>query len=189
MHWTQVIELIGAVFSIIYSLLLMKEKKIGWWFGIVASFLSILIFYQTQLYAQAMISVYFAGIGFYGLWYWEKAQAKGIHIQLWKTKTHFIYIILFIALALGSSFLFQRYTDSANPILDSFITSFGLLASIKEARKVLTSWIYWFFINVGSVVLYYKQGLFYYSAIMLVYAIICIPGYLNWLRIYNTNNK
>ncbi|TAE81057.1 MAG: hypothetical protein EAY81_10010 [Bacteroidetes bacterium] len=186
MLWTQVIELVGALFSIVYSLLLMKEKKVGWLFGILSSILSCLVFYQTRLYAQAMVSIYFAGIGFYGLWYWQKAQKNNVHITLWKPKTHLIYILTFAALALMSSYLFKHYSNSANPILDSFITLFGLLASIKEARKVLTSWVYWFIINASCVVLYYEQGLFYYSAMMVIYALICIPGHLSWLKIYRT---
>jgi nicotinamide mononucleotide transporter len=189
MQWIQVLELTGAVFSVVYSLLLMKEKMIGWWFGIVASFVSMWVFYQTHLYAQAFISIYFAGIGFYGLWYWKKAKANHIHIQLWQTKTHVVYILLFSLLAMVSFYLFKRYTNSANPMFDSFITLFGLLASIKEARKILSSWVYWFVINAGSVVLYYQEGLFYYAAIMVVYTLICIPGYLSWLNIYRRHKQ
>lgn len=189
MQWTQVLELIGAGLSVVYSLLLMKEKMIGWWFGIVASFVSMWVFYQTQLYAQAIISIYFAGIGFYGLWYWKKAKLNHIHIRLWEAKTHVTYIVLFTLLSVISYYLFKHYTNSASPMLDSFITLFGLLASIKEARKILTGWVYWFIINAGSVVLYYQQGLFYYAAVMVVYAIICIPGYLSWLNIYKANQQ
>jgi nicotinamide mononucleotide transporter len=184
MQWTQILELVGASCSIIYSLLLMREKTVGWWFGIASSFIGIWLFFYAQLYAQSAISLYFMGVGFYGLWYWKKAEKEHEHIHIWTINTHVVYILIFIVLALISTLFFNYFTDSSSPMFDSFITLFGLLASIKEARKILSSWVYWFVINLASVVLYYQQNLYYYACLMVLYAIICIPGYFNWLAIY-----
>jgi nicotinamide mononucleotide transporter len=189
MQWNEVLEIIGASFSIIYSLLLMREKSIGWWFGIASSLTGVFIFYHTRIYAQALISVYFAAVGVYGLWYWKKAEKREEHIHAWPPLYHVYAIVLFSLLALVSAYFFRTYTASASPMFDSFITLFGLLASIKEARKILTSWVYWFVINAASVVLYYQQGLTYYAWLMIVYTFICVPGYLNWLRIYKQNRQ
>jgi nicotinamide mononucleotide transporter len=184
MQVNQVIEISGAVFSIVYSLLLMREKTAGWWFGIVASLLSAWVFYTTKIYAQATISIYFAAVGVYGLWYWKKAEKRDEHIHVWPVMYHVYAVVLFSILSMVAAYFFKTYTDSTSPYLDSFATLFGLLASFKEARKILTSWVYWFVINAVSVVLYYQQGLIYYGVIMVVYTIICIPGFLNWYRIY-----
>lgn len=182
-----IVEFLGSVFSIIYSVLLIREKSIGWLFGIASSLLGILLFIESKIYAQAIISVYYAGIGVYGWIYWKKAEQRNEHIHLWKPQQHFIFIGLFAVLSLLSAYLFKTYTDSQNPYLDSFVTLFGFLASIKEARKILTSWVYWFGINACSVVLYYNQHLYFYAAMMILYALICIPGYINWRKIYNQN--
>lgn len=182
-----IVEFLGSVFSIVYSLLLMREKSIGWFFGIASSILGIILFVESRIYAQAIISVYYAGIGVYGWLYWKKAEQRNEHIHVWKPLQHLLYAGLFILLSLLSAYLFETYTDSQNPYLDSFVTLFGFLASIKEARKILTSWVYWFGINVFSVVLYYNQHLYFYAGMMILYALICIPGYLNWRRIYNQN--
>jgi nicotinamide mononucleotide transporter len=178
------IEIIGALFSITYSLLLMREKPIGWFFGIASSLLGIVLFLESKIYAQALISIYYAGIGVYGWLYWKKAQQRDEHIHKWAVKQHFLFISLFTLCSLACAYLFETYTDSQSPYLDSFLTVFGILASIKEARKILTSWLYWFAINLFSVVLYFNQHLYFYAAMMIVYAAICIPGYLNWRKIY-----
>jgi nicotinamide mononucleotide transporter len=182
-----VIEVIGALFSITYSLLLMREKPIGWLFGIISSLLGIVLFFESKIYAQALISIYYAAIGVYGWMYWKKAQERDEHIHKWNIKQHLTFISLFTVLSLVSAYLFQTYTDSQSPMLDSFLTVFGILASIKEARKILTSWLYWFVINLFSVVLYFNQHLYFYAAMMIVYAAICIPGYLSWLKIYRNH--
>jgi len=184
MSRVEILEIIGALCSIIYSLLLMKEKKSGWWFGIASSCIGTVLFFQTKLYAQACISIYFAFVGIYGWWYWNKAEKRNEHIHTWTLNTHLLSVVIFCLLSWISAYLFKTYTESSSPYFDSFITLFGLLASIKEARKVLSSWIYWLVINLCSAVLYYEQGLVYYSILMIVYAGICIPGYLSWLNIY-----
>lgn len=183
-----VLEILASCFSIIYSLLLMREKISGWAFGIASSVLSIILFYETKLYAQAAISVYYAAVGVYGWVYWIKAKQRDEHIHKWEIKLHALAIALFTILSLCTAYLFKNYTDSASPYLDSFLTLFGLLASIKEARKILTSWIYWLVINVFSAWLYYTQGMNFYAILMIVYAGICIPGYLSWLKIYKTKS-
>ena len=42
------VEILGAAFSIVYSLLLMREKTLGWWFGIAASLAGVVLFYYTK---------------------------------------------------------------------------------------------------------------------------------------------
>jgi nicotinamide mononucleotide transporter len=183
------IEIIGSICSIVYSLLLMREKPIGWFFGIASSVLGFILFYESKIYAQAIISIYYGAVGVYGWLYWRKAQLRNEHIHIWGAKQHLIFILLFSLLSVGSAHLFSTYTDSQSPYLDSFLTLFGLLASIKEARKILTSWVYWFVINAFSVVLYFNQHLYFYAVMMIVYTAICVPGYLSWKKIYDEHRE
>lgn len=185
----KIVEILGAVFSIVYSLLLIREKTIGWLFGILSSLLGIVLFFETKLYAQGLISIYYVGVGVYGWYYWLKAEKRDEHIHKWEPGQHLLYISIFTILSLFCAYLFEAYTDSSSPYLDSFLTLFGFLASIKEARKILTSWAYWFIINIFSVLLYFNQHLYFYAAMMIVYAAICIPGYLSWKKIYNEKSR
>lgn len=181
------LEICASLSSILYSLLLMREKIAGWYFGILASVLSILLFYHTRLYAQSLISIYYAGVGIYGLIYWIRAKKRHEHIHRWNAMNHIKFISLFTFISCITYLLMKTYTDASSPMLDAFLTAFGLLASIKEARKILSSWVYWFIINLGSAWLYFSQDLTVYAILMVVYAGICIPGYLSWLKIYKTH--
>lgn len=185
----QIIEVFGALSGITYSLLLMREKKLGWWFGILSSFIGVYLFYQTKIYAHAVISFYYALVGIYGLWYWSKAEKRNEHIHVWSIPQHLKWVLPTTVLSFICAYLFEHYTDSKNPYLDSFLTLFGLLASFKEARKILSSWVYWFILNGLSVWLYYQRELYYYAALMVVYTLICISGYLSWYKIYKTSKE
>lgn len=162
----------------------MKEKIAGWAFGIIASILSMIAFYHARLYAQSIISIYYALIGVYGWIYWKKSKQRNEHIRKWNLKFQFQLILLFSFITIPVAYLLSIFTDASQPLLDSFLTVFGILATIQEARKILSSWIYWFIINLLSCYLYATQGLTFYAILMVIYAIICIPGYLNWLKIY-----
>lgn len=178
------LEIGSAICSIVYSLLLMQEQKLGWLFGIISSLLGIVLFMQTRLYAQSLVSIYYAAIGVYGWIYWHKAEQRNEHIHIWKWRYHIFTIIACVIVSIFFSELFKNYTNSSSPLFDSVVTVFGVAASIKEARKVLSGWIYWLVINLASSVLFYQQHLYIYAALMIVYAGICVPGYFNWLRIY-----
>jgi nicotinamide mononucleotide transporter len=185
----QYFEILGALLSIGYSLLLMKENKTGWLLGIASSCISVWLFYQTQLFAQAIISVYFALVGIYGYWYWHRAEKHHEHIHIWPVHFHPIAIITIAVIGFPLASIFAAYTKSASPVLDTLVTVSGFIASIKEARKILSSWLYWFIINLASAWLYYTQHLNYYAILMVVYAGICIPGYISWHRIYQAQKK
>lgn len=162
----------------------MREQKLGWLFGIVSAVLSGLLFLHTKLYAQSAIQLYFVAIGIYGWFYWSKAEKRNEHIHKWPYTNHVVALASCTLVSFVVSRLFMVYTDSPFPVLDSTLTVFGLMASIKEARKILSSWFYWLVINIGSAALYAQQQLYLYAVLMAVYAIICIPGYVSWLRIY-----
>ena len=167
----------------------MKEKISGWAFGILSSIFSMILFYDSRLYAQSTISLYYTFIGIYGWVYWYKAKQKDEHIKVWNWKMHIIACLCFTFLSLTAAWFFKHYTNSGSPYLDSFITLFGFLASIKEARKILSSWVYWFVLNFLSCWLYYSSHLYFYSVMMVIYSGICIPGYLNWKKIYLEHTK
>lgn len=178
------LEAVSAGCSILYSLLLMREQRLGWLFGIASAVLGSVVLLDKKLYAQSAIQLYFVAIGIYGWLYWSKAAKRNEHIHKWPLANHAWAIAVCTLVSFLVARFFIAYTDSPFPILDSTLTVFGLLASIKEARKILSSWLYWLVINIGSAVLYYQQQLQVYAVLMAVYAIICIPGYISWLRIY-----
>jgi nicotinamide mononucleotide transporter len=177
-------EILGSSFSIVYSILLMREKIAAWFFGFASSILSMIVFFETKLYAQAIISIYYAAVAVYGWIYWIRAKKRDEHIRVWNIQAHVLAILIFSILSWSTAYFFKTYTDSSNPYLDSFLTLFGLLASIKEARKILTSWVYWFVINALSVWLYFNGKLHFYAVIMVIYTILCIPGFLSWYKIF-----
>jgi nicotinamide mononucleotide transporter len=175
-------EFIAAILSIAYSIFMMQERRFCWAFGIVSSVISVVLFYKQQLYGQVLIYFYYIVIGIYGWINWAKMDKDNCHISYWSTQTHYVAFGVLFLVSMATGYILQRYTDSALPYFDACITVFGFAATLKEARKILSSWLYWFFVNAASAILYWLNELPVYSLLMIVYAAICVPGYLSWKK-------
>ncbi|TAH26040.1 MAG: hypothetical protein EAZ07_04945 [Cytophagales bacterium] len=182
MNIYQFLELVSTVFSLFYLIFLIKEKKVCWIFGILASSLSIIILAHSTLYAEAILALYYVVIGFYGWWHWNKKNPDEIKIQTWGIINHVWAISIGIVLSLVLAYTLSKFTNSKNPFADSFITIFSFIASYKEAKKVLSGWIYWFFINGFSVGLYFQRSLNYYAFLAIIYTLMTVWGYLDWYK-------
>jgi len=182
----QVLEIIAVIFSLAYLILLIKEKIACWFFGIAASMTSIYIFYAIGLYSEALLYVYYIIIGVYGYRLWKKKgnQEEAISVKTIKLKTHVLLILVGILLSGLLGYLSDQHTDAVNPYLDSTTTIFSFIASYLEAKKILSSWIFWLFINAATIILYLQQDLSYYLFITFIYFLFSIIGYIKWEKSY-----
>lgn len=180
------LEVIAVLLNLIYLVLLIKEKIACWFFGITASAISIYLFYDIGLYSEAILYFYYVVIGVYGytLWNKKKKEEESLKVQTISLQKHFFIILLgsFLTVILGA--YFQNNTDAVNPYLDAFTTSFSIIASVLEARKILSVWFFWIIINIATIVLYIDQHLNYYLALTMVYTVFSVLGYLEWRKKY-----
>lgn len=181
------LEIVGTIFSLFFCILLIRENIWCWLFGILSSAISIVILYHSTLYAEAILAIYYIVIGFYGWYVWNKKVNSTITIGIWKTRQHLFALVVgsIISLLLGS--LLLKFTPATNPFLDAFIAIFSFIAAYKEARKILSGWLYWFIINGLSVALFFQRSLDYYAVLAAVYTLMSVWGYMDWRKKYTTN--
>lgn len=180
-----ILEILAVGFNLIYLFLLMKERISCWYFGIVGSLISIFLFYRIGLYSESILYIYYVVIGIYGFKFWSKKSNGSTQLIITPIhlKKHFVFWIVIgtiLAISLGS--FFKEFTDATNPYLDAFTTIFSFIASYLEARKIISSWIYWMVINTATLVLYFEQQLWLYLALTLVYVVFSVLGYFEWKK-------
>ncbi len=183
MHWAEV----GAVMAgLIYVLLAAREQIWCWFFGIVGSALSIYLFVESKLYAEAFLYLYYVLAGFYGWYAWSHAREQGGAPQVirWAPAAHALSIGITWLLALLLAVGLKRYTDAQMPLLDAHTTLFSFLATYLATRKVLGNWLYWIAIDAASIYLYFNRALYLYALLMLLYTALAVYGYRTWLAHY-----
>lgn len=173
------IEILATATSLGYLFLLIRQNIWCWPLSIISGLLSIYLFLESRLYSESILYGYFILISLYGWWNWSRPQ-RPLKISTWPYKNHLITVFVGILLSLGLGYTFTSYTDADKPYLDATTTIFSFIASILEARKILSAWIYWIVINGVTVGLYFSKSLDIYAAVMVIYFVMSVVGYREW---------
>jgi len=193
------LEVTGTVASLVYLFYSIREKVWLWPWGIIASAISLLVFYQCALYADMGLQVYYLAISAYGWWYWMsgKAQEETGHVPIKEiSRRLFIKLVivgLVIYLGLLGALLYipamVNIASSDMPYLDAFTTAASITATWMLARKYLQHWIFWIVIDLVSMGMYLYKGLYFYSILFLIYTVGAIVGYREWRRIMSGDEE
>ncbi len=181
-HW---IEIVGALLSLIYLDLSIKQKVSLWFFGIISSVFYIVIFFQTKFYADMSLQFYYVFISIYGWLNWKRGnQGSGEELpttQLSKrlllnlvVATGLIYIVYYLILS--------KFTDSTIPKADSLVGALSVVGTWMLARKLIENWLVWIVADALCVGLYIYKGLFPTAILFIVYTVMSVVGYWQWRK-------
>lgn len=187
-----ILEIAGVACWVAYLLLLVRQNIWCWIFGIVASIITVVMFYHSKIYMEALLNVYYVGVGCYGWYYWATAgrgdsarsAQRNAPVSLWSWRAHVWTFLATAAVGLGIGLIMQAYTDAPRPFLDAMLASFSALTTIMQARKVYTCWLYWIGINAALVALQADRGIYLYALLSAFYVITSISGFIKWQRDY-----
>ncbi len=185
------IEILGAVIALIY--LYFSVNKIIWlWpFGILASLIYTWVFFQSRLYADMSLQVYYFIVSIYGWYYWTKEGVKNEKSRLPTRrlgKQQFIVFMTLILILTGiAGYFLKTYANSSLPYLDAFTTSASIVATWMLARKILENWLFWVVIDTVSLFMYLYKELYATALLFLIYSVIAIFGYIKWKKDWKTS--
>lgn len=189
MNLNTILEIISVVFGILYLILMIRENIWCWVFGILASAITVYLYVHVTLYLEAGLNIYYILAGFYGWTYWYRHQKKeaasekvNVPIRIWKPTNHVIAILTSGILSMVLGIIMHRYTNSERPYIDAVITVFSFVATYMEARKVLSTWHYWFLLNAASIFLQLDRGLYFFAILSVFYTIMSVYGFKRWKK-------
>jgi len=181
------LEGLAVITGLGFIILMIKQNIWCWPIGIISSLASIYLFYESKLYMESILYVFYVLVGIYGWKTWSDHKSD-LQVKSTGLPFHAKAIGSGIALALGLGFLSSNYTDAERPFPDAFSTIFSFIASYMEAHKLLSSWIFWIVINLFSIWLYLDRGLRLYSGLMVIYFLLSVAGYLQWRKELTKSN-
>lgn len=194
---TSAVEWIAVLTGLLYVIFAALKKQICWLFAFISAGLYVYLCIDNQLYIESGLQLFYVATAVMGWVSWKKSEAatstdlldeqtvkSGSDIRLWSLNKHLINIGISGAISFGLGFAFDYYTNQANPYIDAFTTIFSLAATFMVIHKVLENWIYWIVIDLVGVYLYFQRGLQLSSLLYLLFTIIAIVGFWNWLKMY-----
>ena len=134
-NWS-IIECVAVLFSILYVILVTKQNIWCWAAAGISVILYIYICFSAQLYPETGLQVFYLFMAFYGYYNWDKND-RNLQITQWAAGKHLLLILIGAIFTFLMGFYFTTYTDSKMPIVDSFTTTFSIIATYMVTKKIL----------------------------------------------------
>jgi nicotinamide mononucleotide transporter len=182
------VELIGTLFGLISVYYASRANILTWPTGIINEIALFVLFYQTQLYADMFLQVYFFVVTIFG-WYKWKSNTADVPVTSAGSLTWIVVTMIVGTIAAGAVitnihiWLPQWFRlPAAYPFADSFVMVGSILATILLARKQVENWYLWIIVDVVSIVVYLLKGIYFLSLEYVIFLGLASFGLYRWKK-------
>ena len=175
--WLELVALVLALAMVVFNI---RVNPLGWPLAILASLLYFALFWQSKLYGEAGLQVFFVVVAMWGWWQWLRGtQVDGSALRVRELTARGRWVALAaLALAWPATGMFLKtVTDSDVPWWDAFPTSASVIGQWLLGRKYVENWPVWVLVNAVSVALFAYKGLW---LTVLLYAVFIVMSVLGW---------
>ena len=181
-HW---VEIAGAVLSLIYLYLSIKEKAGLWILGFISSAFYVVVFFESKLYADMSLQFYYLAVSVYGWFSWKrKVDDSGAHLAISTVdKQKWLpLLVAFLAILAVYYIILQYFTDSPVPKADSVVGALSVIATWMLAKKKIENWLLWILADGLAAGLYFYKELYPTVILYIVYTVMAVVGYSQWKK-------
>lgn len=203
------IEAVGTLAGLLCIWLASKEKIINYPFGLLNVVLFAIIFFQIQLYASLLLQLFFFAANLYG-WYawsrqtsdnqtalrirwlslpsaigWGLACVVGIALMTLYINPVFGFltrIAVNLMQGMGMQVAMPTLQPDAFPFWDACLMVLSIVAMILMTRKYVENWLLWVVVNVISVMIFARQGVWAMSLEYMILTVIALNGTRLWMQ-------
>ena len=182
---TSVLEWTATISGFLCVYLAAKQHILNWPISIISVAIYAYIFYQSKLYGDAILQLYFFATAIYGWYYWQRINRQEEQTIRALTVKQAIYVLAAVlSLTLIIGYGLSAYTDSDVPFIDGFCTAMSFVAQFLMTRKILHNWLLWVVVDLCYIPLYFHKNLLLTAVLYFAFAIIAWNGYTDWKKTY-----
>ncbi|MBP1640823.1 MAG: hypothetical protein H6Q17_2406 [Bacteroidetes bacterium] len=193
------VELLGTISGVLAVILETRSNIWTWPVGIISIVFSFFVFYQTSLYSDMFLQIYYMVTAVYGWIYWHGIKTgRQTPITLLTPRGRIIHAILIIIGTVGIGYFMSHIhqifpnlfpTEAAFPYPDTFVAVLSILANWMMAQRKVETWILWIVVDVICTVMYSLKGIQFFSLEYLIFTLMAVYGLINWIKLYRTGLK
>ncbi len=178
------VELTGTIFGIIGVWLTVKKNILCFPAGIINVALYAWLFFQSRLYADALLQIVYIILLIYGWYQWLYGKKNDTALDVTKTSSGMLSLLFLLCIisTVGIGIFFRYNTDASLPYLDALTTSISLIAQWMIARKKIENWLLWIVADVIYVGMYVYKHLYLTSLLYFIFIILAIIGWQQWKK-------
>ena len=178
------LEIIAVALGLANIGLLVRRSIWNYPFGMAMVALYLVIFWDTRLYGEAVLQLFFFVVQGWGWWLWAQAgglaQMVSVSWMGWRARA--AALLLVAGSSLGIGWAMATFTDAALPYADATIAGASAVAQVLLALRRVENWALWIAIDVLSVGVYMNRELYLTSGLYLVFLGFATAGLIAWAR-------
>jgi nicotinamide mononucleotide transporter len=183
LYQTTWVEWLGTVTGFICVYLAAKQNIWNWPVAIISVGAYCVLFYQYQLYGDAILQLYFLVTSIYGWYFWLKKQESHQKPITSLNKWQWILVIAIIGISTAAAGWFlDNFTNTNVPYADGFCTAMSFAAQFLMTRKILQNWVLWIIADICYIPLYIYKELMLTAILYALFLWLATLGYLEWKR-------
>ncbi|RYE18595.1 MAG: nicotinamide riboside transporter PnuC [Sphingobacteriales bacterium] len=192
-YWTQLfidqlketglVQWIAVLFGVA-EVLLARVNNI-WLYpaGIIATVLSVYLFVDVHLFAEAALNVYYVVMSIYGWVYWTKRRGQPAVPVSYATKNEWLITFAIVFGGWLVLYLLLKYlTPSTVPVWDAWVSSTAWAGMWLLARRKVENWVLLNVSNLFAVPLLFHKQLPLFALITIFLFVVAVFGYFDWRR-------
>ena len=181
---TSLLEYVGVGFGVI-QVLLAKANKAGLYpAGIISVIITMYIFFDAKLYAEASLNLYYFIMSVYGWWFWVyRRQSNPLPITKAGKKDWLVTVLIVVTAFVVLYLALSRFTDSDVPVFDAWVSATAWAGMWLLAKRKLENWILLNISNAFAIPLLFYKSLPLYGFLTIFLFIIAIQGYFKWKKL------
>ncbi|WP_280150795.1 nicotinamide riboside transporter PnuC [Piscinibacter sp. XHJ-5] len=181
--WLELVAFVLAVAMVVFNI---RVNPMGWPLAIASSLLYFALFWNSRLYGEATLQVFFAVVALWGWWQWLRGtQADGgaLRVRDLGPRGRLAALLLLLAAWPATGLFLKHATDTDVPWWDAFPTAASVLGQWLLGRKYVENWPTWVVVNAVSVGLFAYKGLWLTVLLYAVFVAMSLAGWRAWKRI------
>lgn len=178
------LEITANVFNAASIFLAARNSLHTWWVGIIGCTLFSLVFFNTQLYADVTLQLFFIVTSIIGWRHWRQGAAKTA-LPIRRTRMTPLVSMLVTAAAVAALYgwLLYRFTNAFAPFPDSVVLAFSVLGQLLLVRRRYEAWWCWLLVNSIAVPLYLARGLTVTAILYAAFWINALVALYRWRKL------
>jgi nicotinamide mononucleotide transporter len=180
------LELLAFVLALAMVACNIRVNPAGWPLAIVSSLLYFGLFWNSRLYGDAGLQIFFAVIAAWGWWQWLRGtqdDGSELRVRLLGRRGRWLALAaIAIAWPATGAFL-ATATDTDVPWWDAFPTAASVVGQWLLGRKYVENWPVWAVVNVVSTALFAYKGLWLTTLLYSVFLALSFAGWRAWLQL------
>lgn len=185
------LEAIALVFGIASVVYAQRENILVYPSGLVATLITMYIFFQDRLLGDMMINLYYSLMSIYGWWNWARRSGGEAVVRISRTnrREKLTGLLLFLATAGVNYGVYRLFGTEIGPTnyVDILTSGIFFTAMWYMALKKLENWTLWILADLITVPLYAYRGWGMLSFQYLIFTILAIQGYIAWKKLLDKN--